>query len=129
MDGPVLQSCRGTQYKQIAYKTWLLKSDNEADCFLSLRDSSVIKVCNILENSSGIHIIGQKLQNVEDLYMEPNYPQSPFSSRLGIVKGKGWTNLRSWTIDEFENKVMVIPMEGADLGWSAVFPLLLQANL
>ncbi len=119
-NGPVLDRCNGKQFKYVTYKRWILKTDNRADCYVILNDGNVVEINNLVQNSSGIYIIGKQFTAKSDLFCLPLQ-----STRLGIfsVQRRFSSPYRSWPISLIKSKALLIPTELNGNAKFAVFPL------
>lgn len=122
--GPLLSTGVGKQFKEIHYKSMVIKCDDANSCVL-LEDETVVKVFNIIERNNSVVIIGQKLNNFQqtDLFQKP-LP----SSRLGIfsVNTSRMSFQNSWPLSSIKCKAVCIPYSSKkDF---AIFPLMRIEN-
>lgn len=104
-NGPILQGCRGRQFKQLHTKDWMLSSVGLADRFVFLKDLSVIKIHNIVQNESGCHIIGKQFLTKNNFFLSPLE-----SSRLEIFSvSRLSSSLHHWPIAEILCKAVLLP--------------------
>ena len=117
---PFLNSCNGKQFKILSYKSWILKTDNAADRYVILNDGKVVQISNLVNNLTGIHIIGKYFTAKEDFYTSPLN-----STRLEIssVNLKSLSRLQSWPISSMKCKVLFIPKKVDRKLEFVVFPL------
>jgi hypothetical protein len=122
--GPLLSTGVGKQFKEIHYKSMVIKCDDANSCVI-LEDETVVKVLNIIERNNSVVIIGQNLNNLQqtDLFQKP-LP----SSRLGIfsVNTSRMSFRNSWSISAIKCKAVCIPYSSKkDF---AIFPLMRIEN-
>ena len=61
-EGPVLSTGVGKQFKELHYKSMILKCD-VANCCVILQNESVVKILNFIEHNNKVSIIGLELGN------------------------------------------------------------------
>ncbi|KAI9557239.1 hypothetical protein GHT06_017062 [Daphnia sinensis] len=119
-NGPVLSTGAEKQYNILHYKSVTLKCDEANSCFI-LKDETVVKMLNIIEQENVITIIGKELNNrgEKDLFSKPLQ-----SSRLGTytVKISSLSSQKSWPITEIKCKAFGIPYSSKNE--LAIFPLM-----
>ena len=108
---PFLNSCNGKQFKILSYKSWTLKTDNAADRYVILNDGKVVQISNLVNNLTGIHIIGKYFTAKEDFYTSPLN-----STRLEIssVNLKSLSRLHSCSISSMKCKALLIPKKSTE---------------
>ncbi|XP_045036587.1 uncharacterized protein LOC123466566 [Daphnia magna] len=63
LNGPVLNNCSGSQFMCLTVKSYCnLKSYTAADCCVILHGETIVKICNFVQNESGIFFVGQQFK-------------------------------------------------------------------
>ncbi len=123
MNGPVLHSCDGKQFKHLTYKLLILKTDNKADRNVILKDGKIVQISNFVENAIGIQIVGKQFTTKKDLFRSPLQ-----STRLEIFSVQRLSCLKSWPITSIKYKALLIPSKVDQNNEFAVVPLKMSPN-
>ncbi len=121
--GPMMNGCRGVQFKFLQCHSWTFRTDNNADCCAILQDQKIFKIANIFQSAEGIFLIGYSCLHKTNQY---SYPLQ--SSRLGIVSVRQLSQLQRWPIKSLKCKAMLLPTAVHNLYDFAVFSLHMQSN-
>lgn len=123
-NGRILNTCNGNQFKELHYKSWVLKANNAGDCCVTISDSTIIRIQNFVQNESGIYILGYPFTQIDNLF---SYPLE--SSRLGVFRVRTLSPvLKSWPINLLKMKNLMIPTHNNSENSFAIFPLLMENN-
>ena len=121
--GPMINGCRGVQFKFLQCHQWTFRTDNNADGCAILQDQTIVKIANIFQNAEGIFLVGHSFFHKTSHYSSPLQ-----SSRLGIVCARRLSQLQRWPIKSLKCKAMLLPTAVHNLYDFAVFPLHMQSN-
>jgi len=77
-NGPLINFHDCNQFNKAVFNKFILKTNAPDNC-CSLKDGSIIIICNFIANNDGIVIIGTKYKTLSDFYIKPCK-----SSKLGI---------------------------------------------
>lgn len=121
--GPMINGCRGVQFKFLQCHSWTFRTDNDADCCAILQDQTIVKIANLLKSEEGIFLVGHSF-----LHKTSHYSSPLPSSRLGIVCARRLSQLQRWPIKSLKCKAMLLPTAVHSLYDFAVFPLHMQSN-
>lgn len=102
------------QFNKAVFNKFILKTNAPDNC-CSLKDGSIIIICNFIENNDGIVIIGTKYKTLSDFYVKPCK-----SSKLGIHLVENIGNSESWNLEQIKNKCLKLKFKNKFV----VFPLL-----
>lgn len=123
-NGPVINSCKGKQFKNLQFKNWTFKCDNKADCYVILKGFAVVQVKNFVQNEAGIFLVGKQFTRKKKLFNSPLD-----SSRLEIFSVECLSPLGFWPISSIEYKGILIPTKIESENEFAVFPLKMDSHV
>jgi len=113
-NGPLINFHDCNQFSKAVFNKFILKTNAPDNC-CSLKDGSIINICNFIANNDGIVIIGTKYKTLSDFYVKPCR-----SSKLGIHLIENIGNLESWNLKQVKNKCLKLKLKNKFV----VFPLL-----
>ncbi|XP_064465345.1 uncharacterized protein LOC135376812 [Ornithodoros turicata] len=107
-DGPLLDTCRGSQYRKVQIQGKFFLQVNGRDSVCVLSDGTIVEILNIVcpANTQEACILGRKFIEKHDLY---TYPCK--STMLGICKVSRMSVLQSWPLSSVQFKCVRLPFE------------------
>lgn len=121
--GPVVQNCRGIQYRKAAlHGSWTLQTKEPDNCVF-LKDLSVVEICNFVKQGETKIVIGRKFRSKRDYYKSP----LPSSRIYEYEVSNRSLHLEAWDMKHILFKAVKLPSKFPNTGHSyVVFPLMMQ---